>query len=62
MTEQDYVIVRNPEDGHALWPAFRPVPPGWTLVEGPAPQEACLERMSVLWPDTRPRSLREATD
>ncbi|CAL2069716.1 MbtH family protein [Streptomyces sp. TR1341] len=53
----DYLVVRNDELQHALWPATAAVPAGWTRVHGPAPRQSCLDHVERNWTDMRPASL-----
>ena len=56
-----YVLV-NDEDQHSLWPTFKQVPGGWSIVfgaDGQAGRQACLDYVEVNWTDMRPKSLRE---
>lgn len=58
-----YVLV-NDEEQHSLWPVFKPVPEGWTVVFGEedgASRQECLEYVEREWTDMRPRSLRDRT-
>jgi uncharacterized protein YbdZ (MbtH family) len=59
-----YVVLANDEGQHCLWPAPIAVPPGWTVVSGPADRAACLEYVTAHWTDLRPRSFarRQATE
>ncbi|WP_422769191.1 MbtH family protein [Plantactinospora sp. WMMC1484] len=59
-TDELYVIVRNDEEQYSIWRAGQPVPAGWEPVGEPAPREGCLARISELWTDMRPASLRAA--
>ncbi|QRK93573.1 MbtH family protein [Saccharopolyspora erythraea] len=59
--EGRYLVLRNDEDQHSLWPAFVEVPQGWTQVFGPEGREACVDYVEQNWTDLRPRSLREAS-
>lgn len=52
-------VVVNDEGQHSVWPAHRPVAPGWRAVGDAAPREDCLRRVEQLWTDMRPRSLAE---
>jgi MbtH protein len=52
----------NDEGQYSLWPAFAPVPAGWTVDLGPAGRQECLDHIAARWTDLRPRSLRAATD
>jgi len=56
-----YVLV-NDEDQHSLWPTFKQVPAGWTVVfgaDGETSRQACLDYVEESWTDMRPKSLRE---
>lgn len=57
-----YLVLKNDEDQHSLWPAFAPVPAGWTVVHDQDTRQACLEYIETHWTDLRPRSLVEAMD
>ncbi|MCX4718331.1 MbtH family protein [Streptomyces virginiae] len=52
-----YVVVRNDELQHSLWPAANPVPAGWAVVHGPDGRQACLDHVERVWTDMRPASL-----
>jgi uncharacterized protein YbdZ (MbtH family) len=59
-TANFYVLV-NGEDQHSLWPTFKQVPGGWTIVFGAedgASRQACLDYVDENWTDMRPKSLR----
>ncbi|MDO3675435.1 MbtH family protein [Paenibacillus ehimensis] len=56
-TDSDYLVLINEEGQHSLWPAFIPVPQGWTAAFGQAAREACLDYIAAHWSDLRPRSL-----
>jgi MbtH protein len=58
-TDADFSVLRNEEDQHSLWPAFAPVPEGWSVVHGPGPREECLAYVRENWTDVRPRSVAE---
>ena len=55
-----FVVLKNHEDQHSLWPNFAAVPAGWELVFGPASRPDCLGYIEANWTDIRPRSLIEA--
>ena len=55
-----YHVLANDEGQHSLWPSFREVPQGWTIVHRSDTRAACLEFISANWTDTRPNSLIEA--
>ncbi len=56
--DRDYLVVRNDEDQHSLWPAELEVPAGWLTVSGPGPRGDCLAYVEAHWQDMRPASLR----
>ncbi|WP_019202090.1 MbtH family protein [Tsukamurella sp. 1534] len=56
----EFLVLINHEEQRSLWPAFAEVPPGWRTAFGPAPREACLDRIRADWTDLRPLSLQEA--
>jgi len=56
-----YVLV-NDEEQHSLWPTFKQVPGGWTVVfgaDGQAGRQECLDYVEQNWTDMRPKSLIE---
>lgn len=55
-----FLVLRNDEGQHSLWPSFAAVPPGWENVFGVATRAACLGYIRENWTDIRPASLREA--
>ena len=55
-----YQVVRNHEEQHSLWPAARPLPPGWSAEGTTGSREECLARVSEVWTDMRPLSVRQA--
>lgn len=57
--EGRFLVLRNDEDQHSLWPEFVDIPEGWQPVFGADSREACLEYVERNWTDLRPRSLRE---
>ncbi len=52
-----FLVLRNDENQHSLWPAFAPVPAGWQSVFGVASRQACLDYIGKNWTDMRPASL-----
>ena len=52
-------VLVNEEGQHSLWPSFREVPAGWTIVHKSASRAACLEFIEQNWSDMRPKSLIE---
>jgi uncharacterized protein YbdZ (MbtH family) len=56
-----YVLI-NDEDQHSLWPTFKQVPGGWTVVlgaDGQSSRQECLDYVEEHWTDMRPKSLRQ---
>lgn len=53
-----YVLI-NDEEQHSLWPAFAPVPAGWTVAFGENTRAECLAYVEQNWADIRPKSLRD---
>jgi MbtH protein len=56
-----YLVLRNDEDQHSLWPADFAVPAGWAVVHGEADRNDCLAYVESNWTDLRPAALRSAT-
>ncbi|GLY43378.1 antibiotic synthesis protein MbtH [Amycolatopsis sp. NBRC 101858] len=54
----DYVIVVDAEDRHSLLPESTPVPAGWRAAAVRGSRQDCLDRISEVWTDIRPASIR----
>ena len=54
-----YHVLINDEGQHSLWPSFKEVPAGWTIVHESDSRAACLEYINQHWTDMRPKSLVE---
>ena len=54
-----YHVLINDEGQHSLWPTFKEVPPGWTIIHHADSRAACLEYINQNWTDMRPKSLIE---
>ena len=52
-----YHVLINDEGQHSLWPAFKEVPKGWTIVHRSDNRAACLAYINQHWTDMRPNSL-----
>ena len=52
-----YHVLVNDEGQHSLWPSFKEVPPGWTIVLRSDTRAACLAYINENWTDMRPKSL-----
>jgi len=57
-----YFVVQNHEEQYSIWRTNKEVPAGWQVVGTPAPKEECLRRISEIWTDMRPASLRRSMD
>lgn len=55
-----FLVLRNDEGQHSLWPAFAEVPSGWVVVHPAGTRQAALAYVEDNWTDMRPRSLAEA--
>ena len=54
-----YHVLVNEEGQHSLWPSFKEVPQGWSIVHKADNRAACLEFIEKKWTDMRPKSLIE---
>jgi uncharacterized protein YbdZ (MbtH family) len=54
----DFLVLRNDEDQHCLWPVFAEVPQGWAVVQEKRPREEALAYVRDNWTDLRPAGLR----
>jgi len=54
-----YRVVVNHEEQYSIWPAHKPIPPGWRDVEKMGTKDECLDHIEVVWTDMRPLSLRK---
>jgi MbtH protein len=54
-----YRVVLNDEEQYSIWWADRDLPPGWNAEGTSGSKQECLDRISEVWTDMRPRSLRE---
>jgi len=52
-------VLINDEGQHSLWPSFKDVPQGWTIVHASDSRAACLDYINTHWTDMRPKSLIE---
>jgi MbtH protein len=57
-----YLVLRNDEGQHSLWPEFAAIPPGWATVHGPGTLAASLAYIEQEWTDLRPHSLIDAVE
>ncbi|MGW7488582.1 MbtH family protein [Streptomyces sp. NPDC054786] len=57
-----FLVLRNDEGQHSLWPAFAEIPQGWTTVHDEADRQTCLDHIEAQWTDIRPLSLIAAME
>jgi len=57
-----YLVLVNREQQYSLWPAFREVPRGWTVVGSGGSRRECLQWIDANWTDMRPKSLADTMD
>lgn len=62
LDERTYCVVRNDEGQYSIWAADRELPLGWHKEEAEGTREECLARISEVWTDMRPLSLRRRMD
>jgi MbtH protein len=55
--EKKYVVLINDEGQYSLWPSFKTVPAGWTVVLQASRRQQCLDYVKEHWTDMRPKSL-----
>lgn len=60
VAQTQFHVVVNHEEQYSLWPARKPLPPGWKPTFGPDEREACLAHIRAVWTDLRPLSLRKS--
>ncbi|GAA0965931.1 mycobactin NRPS accessory protein MbtH [Acrocarpospora macrocephala] len=53
----EFLVLRNNEGQHSLWPIFVDVPNGWEVVKERASRAACVDYINEHWTDLRPRTL-----
>lgn len=58
--DASYLVLKNDEDQHSLWPETIDVPAGWKIVFGPDKRQPCLGYIEENWVDMRPKSLSES--
>ncbi|MGI8312105.1 MbtH family protein [Saccharopolyspora hattusasensis] len=54
-----FLVLRNEQAQHSLWPAFAAVPAGWEVVCAETSRAEALSYVEHNWTDLRPASLRE---
>jgi MbtH protein len=53
-----FLVLVNLEGQHSIWPAFAPVPAGWTVALEASTRAEALSYVDENWTDMRPASLR----
>jgi MbtH protein len=57
--DETFIVLVNHEDQYSIWPHWKAVPGGWTVVEGvEGDKKTVLDYIDKAWTDMRPRSLR----
>ncbi|WP_018350840.1 MbtH family protein [Longispora albida] len=57
--DRTYRVVLNDEEQYSVWWTDRDLPSGWRNEGTEGTREACLARISEIWTDMRPLSLRQ---
>lgn len=57
--EEKYYVVVNHEEQFSIWPTYKTVPNGWTVVGEEGSKQTCLDYINANWQDMRPLSLRK---
>jgi MbtH protein len=57
-----FLVLKNNEGQHSIWPQFAAIPAGWTSVFGPESRQACVDFVEQHWIDMRPASLIAAME
>lgn len=52
-----FLVLRNDEGQHSLWPQHLDVPDGWQVALEASQRTACAAYIESHWQDMRPRSL-----
>lgn len=55
----EYLVLVNIEGQYSLWPKFKDVPTGWSVVGPQGNKKRCLDWIEETWTDMRPKSLIE---
>lgn len=56
--EQQYIVLINNEEQHALWPASTALPEGWTQTGPTGSKDDCEAFVEENWTDMTPKSKR----
>ncbi|MDE9467193.1 MbtH family protein [Xenorhabdus bovienii] len=55
----EYCVVTNQEGQFSIWPKSKSLPAGWLLEGTSGNKQQCLNKISEVWTDMRPKSLRD---
>ncbi|CDG83684.1 MbtH family protein [Janthinobacterium agaricidamnosum] len=55
--DAQFLVLRNDEGQHSLWPQHIAVPAGWSVVLEASQRAACAAYIESHWQDMRPLSL-----
>jgi MbtH protein len=58
MEDAAFCVVVNHEDQWSIWPADRPLAPGWRAAGKSGAKQECLTYIEEHWTDMRPLRLR----
>lgn len=50
----DYLVATSEDGRYSIWPAFRPLPWGWTPEGFRGERDACLQHIANVWTELRP--------
>ncbi len=53
-----YQVVLNDEEQYSIWRTDREIPSGWYAEGTTGAKQECLDHISRVWTDMRPKSLR----
>ena len=60
---ETFIVLVNHEEQYSIWPHWKPVPGGWSVVDGVSgDKKTVLEYVDRVWTDMRPLSLRKWMD
>jgi MbtH protein len=59
--DSEFLVLRNLDNQHSLWPLFLDIPDGWVKIFGPSLKMDCLEFIENSWKDIRPLRIPSKT-
>ncbi|KMN31395.1 protein mbtH [Chromobacterium sp. LK1] len=57
LPDGEFMVLRNQQGSHSLWPCAIAVPAGWSVAHGPAPRQDCTRYIETIWRDMRPEHI-----